>query len=270
MCPRNSVRGRNTKPHLSVWQRLGIPFWQILFFSPPSPQQPFTFLFFLTSSRCESKYCDRIWRLHKRATIARGRVVCLFSISQSCAEGGIGERVVISKRAELAAAGQDANTVEARGAFSYLLKLLEWNQCRTRAELMPKVDWELNWPDSYQVGHDQQYDWFRLLYQAHFMFPVFVQSLKVQLQSSRHENIKHSLCCWRTQWQGSEPWRRTSKQNNQEITYLFSRFILLESENASFCHTVVDLHQSVTVSAEPFKLSPQIPASSYSDQKDNF
>lgn len=38
---------------------------------PPSPLQPFTFLFFLTSSRYESKYCHRIWRLLQRAAIAR-------------------------------------------------------------------------------------------------------------------------------------------------------------------------------------------------------
>lgn len=46
--------------------------------APPSPRQPFTFLFFLTSSRYESKYCHRIWRLHKQATIARAAVVFLF------------------------------------------------------------------------------------------------------------------------------------------------------------------------------------------------
>lgn len=46
--------------------------------APPSPRQPFTFLFFLTSSRYESKYCHRIWRLHRQATIARGTLVFLF------------------------------------------------------------------------------------------------------------------------------------------------------------------------------------------------
>lgn len=85
-CLRSDARGGtpSSGPSLRVPDRhSGIPFWQLLF-PAPSPRQPFTFLFFLTSNRYESKYCHRIWRLHMNASIAR---VPLLSAPRGCEVG---------------------------------------------------------------------------------------------------------------------------------------------------------------------------------------
>lgn len=113
MCPRKNVRGVIRRLRSPLFDRdLGIPFWQLLFFSPPSPRQPFTFLFFLTSSRYESKYCHRIWRLHKQARIARGRLVFFCFLKLCCSREGT---VVIAKWAGTsAAAAEDAREGKTR------------------------------------------------------------------------------------------------------------------------------------------------------------